>query len=172
VGVLCLLLGLYAFQVLPFSWLGAALIIAGVLFMAIEAFTPTLGLVGFVGLIAFGIGLYIIFPEGYRVAPTLILTLMAGAGGFLALILFAVVGSRSHGPMIGSEAIRKREGIVDDWDGKEGWVIVEGERWRARSDKPLSPGEKVRVVEVDGLVLVVKSAKAGSLLSALQPKEA
>ena len=64
--------------------------------------------------------------------------------------------------------------IVDVHSGlvREGWVIVEGERWRARSDKPLNRGEKVRVIEVDGLVLVVKQAKAGGLLGAMQPKEA
>ena len=74
--------------------------------------------------------------------------------------------------MIGGEAIRKREGVVDDWDGKEGWVIVEGERWRARSDRPLAPGDKVRVVEIDGLVLIVKQAKAGGFLGGMAPSEA
>ena len=172
VGVLCLILGFYAFQVLPFNWLGAALMIAGAIFMALEAFTPTLGLVGLAGLLTFGFGLFIIFPEGFRVSPGVIIAIMATAGGFLALILFAFVGSRSHGPLIGAEAIRRREGVVDEWDGREGWVIVEGERWRARSDKPLEPGDKIKVVEVDGLVLVVKQAKAGGLLGALQPKEA
>jgi membrane-bound serine protease (ClpP class) len=172
VGLMCFILGLYAFNVLPFEWLGVALMLAGGLFMLVEAFSPTFGLVGLIGLLIFGAGIYTVFPEGYRVSPTVIAAILTVAGGFLALILFAVVGSRSHGPLIGAEAIRRREGVVDDWDGNEGWVIVEGERWRARADKPLSPGDKIRVVEVDGLVLVVKQAKAGSLLGALQPKEA
>ncbi|GJL90845.1 NfeD family protein [Hyphococcus sp.] len=172
VGVVCLLLGFYAFQVLPFNALGLALIIVGALMILLEAYTPTLGLVGLAGLAVFGFGLFIVFPEGFRVSAAVIGTIMAIAGAFLGLILFAVVGSRSHGPMIGSEAIRKREGVVDDWDGKEGWVVIEGERWRARADKPLSRGDRVRVIEVDGLVLVVKHAKAGGLLSGLQPKEA
>lgn len=172
VGVISFILGLYAFQVLPFNWLGAALMIAGAILILIEAFTPTFGLAGVAGLLVFGFGIFVIFPEGYRVSPGVIAAILAIAGGLLALILFAVVGSRSHGPLIGSEAIRRREGVVDEWDGREGWVIVEGERWRARSDKPLTPGEKVRVVEVDGLVLVVKQAKAGGFLGALQPKEA
>ena len=172
VGVVSFILGLYAFQVLPFNWLGAALMIAGAILILVEAFTPTFGLAGVAGLLVFGFGIFVIFPEGYRVSPGVIAVILAVAGGFLALILFAVVGSRSHGPLIGSEAIRRREGVVDEWDGQEGWVIVEGERWRARSDKPLSRGDKVRVVEVDGLVLVVKQAKAGGFLGALQPKEA
>ncbi|MEO1241533.1 MAG: nodulation protein NfeD [Pseudomonadota bacterium] len=172
VGIVCLLLGFYAFQVLPFNWLGLALMAVGVVFMTLEAYTPTFGIVGLAGLLLFGFGLFVVFPEGFRVSFSVIGTILAIAGGFLALILFALVGSRSHGPMIGGEAIRKREGVVDEWDGKEGWVIVEGERWRARADKPLSPGDKIRVVEVDGLVLVVRQARAAGLLGGLAPKEA
>ncbi len=160
-GVLCLILGLYAFQVLPFSWLGAMLMGVGALLIIVEAYTPTFGLAGLTGLGVFASGLYLIFPEGFRVSTSLIATIVASAGAVLALIFFAIVGSRSHGPMIGAEAIRRREGVVDDWDGKEGWVIVEGERWRARSDRPLSPGDRVKVVEIDGLVLVVRQAKGG-----------
>ncbi|HBS30437.1 MAG TPA: hypothetical protein DEA40_01620, partial [Parvularcula sp.] len=145
-GVLCLVLGLYAFQVLPFNWLGAMLMGIGALLIIVEAYTPTFGLSGLTGLAVFAAGLYLIFPEGFRVSTSLIATIVASAGAILALIFFAIVGSRSHGPMIGAEAIRRREGVVDDWDGREGWVVIEGERWRARSDRPLSPGDKVKVV--------------------------
>jgi membrane-bound serine protease (ClpP class) len=170
-GVLCLILGLYAFQVLPFNWLGAMLMGVGAILILVEAYTPTFGLVGLTGLGVFAAGLYLVFPEGFKVSTGLIATIVATAGAFLALVFFAIVGSRSHGPMIGAEAIRRREGVVDDWDGKEGWVIIEGERWRARSERPLSPGDKVKVVEIDGLVLVVRQAK-GSLFPLGAPQEA
>ncbi len=165
VGITCLVLGLYALQVLPTEWLPLALMGVGAVLIAAEAYTPTFGLVGVFGLGLFGFGMYYLFPEGFRVSGGVIGTLLAFVGAFLALILIAVVGSRSHGPMIGAEAIRRREGIVDDWHGKEGWVIVEGERWRARADRPLQPGDKVRVIEIDGLVLVVRQAKAPGLLA-------
>ncbi len=172
IGLLCLVLGFYSFQVLPFNWLGLVLMGVGVIFMVVEAYTPTFGLVGLAGLLTFGFGLFVVFPEGFRVSPSVIGTIMAIAGGLLGLVLFAIIGSRSHGPLIGADAIKRREGVVDDWDGKEGWVIVEGERWRARADKPLRPGDKIRVVEVDGLVLIVKQAKAGGFLGGLTPNEA
>ncbi len=171
VGLVCLILGLYSFQVLPFNWLGLVLMGAGVIFITLEAYTPTFGLIGLAGVVLFGFGLFVVFPEGFRVSPSVIATVVAIAGAFLGLILFAVVGSRSHGPMIGSEAIKRREGVVDDWDGKEGWVIVEGERWRARSDKPLKKGDRVKVIEIDGLVLIVKQAKAFGILGGLVPNE-
>jgi membrane-bound serine protease (ClpP class) len=172
VGLTCLILGLYSLQVLPFNWLGLVLMGAGVIFIVVEAYTPTLGLVGLAGMVLFAFGLFVIFPAGFRVSPSVIGAVVAIAGAFLGLILVAVVGSRSHGPLIGSEAIVRRDGVVDDWDGKEGHVIVEGERWRARSDKTLKKGDKIRVVEVDGLVLVVKQAKASGFLGGLVPNEA
>ena len=167
-----LLLGLYSFQVLPYNGLGAGLMALGVALMAIEAYSPTFGVAGLTGLVAFGFGLYTLFPAGFEVSPVVIASLLTTMGGLLALVLFALISSRSHGPMIGGDAIRRREGHVDEWDGTEGWVVVEGERWRARSNKPLTPGDKVRVVEVDGLVLVVRQAKAGSMLSGLIPADA
>jgi membrane-bound serine protease (ClpP class) len=172
IGLGCLILGLYAMQVLPYNWLGLALMGAGALFILVEAYTPTLGLVGLAGAIMFAFGLFVVFPEGFKVSPTVIGGIVVIMGSFLAMILFAVIGSRNHGPLIGAEAIRRREGVVDDWDGKEGWVIVDGERWRARSDRVLKKGERVRVVEIEGLVLIVKQAKASGLLGGILPSEA
>ncbi len=166
-GLTCLVLGLYALQVLPHDRLPLALMGIGAILIAVEAYTPTFGLAGLAGLGLIGGGMYFLFPEGFRVSTSVIGALVASVGALLGLTLVAVVGSRSHGPLIGGDAIRKREGVVDDWRGGEGWVIIEGERWRARADKPLAPGDKVKVVDVDGLVLVVKQAKAGSLLSGL-----
>ncbi|MFN0023912.1 MAG: NfeD family protein [Parvularculaceae bacterium] len=162
-GVVCLLLGLYALQVLPYNWLPLALMGVGAILIAIEAYSPTFGLAGLSGLGLLGVGMYFLFPEGFRVSPSVIGSTVGIVGAFLGLILVAVVRSRNHGPMIGGEAIVRREGIVDDWDGKEGWVIVEGERWRARSDRTLQKGDKIKVVEIEGLVLVVRQAKSGML---------
>ncbi|MEL6372150.1 MAG: nodulation protein NfeD [Pseudomonadota bacterium] len=171
-GIIFLLLGLYSFSVLPYNQLGAGLMAVGAVLIFVEAFLPTAGFAGLTGLIVFGAGMYLVFPEGFRLSPVVVGSILATVGLFLGAIFVALVGSRSHGPMIGGEAIRRREGVVDEWEGREGWVIVEGERWRARSDRPLNPGDKIRVVEIDGLILVVKQAKAGSFLGGLSPSEA
>ncbi|MEM1396467.1 MAG: nodulation protein NfeD [Pseudomonadota bacterium] len=171
-GVVCLLLAFYSFQVLPFNQLGIGLMVVGLVLMTLEAYTPTFGIAGLVGLLSFAGGLYVVFPEGFQISPFVIGSLIVSVGLLLGMILVAIVGSRNHGPLIGGDAIRKREGIVDEWEGGEGWVIVEGERWRARSDKPLQPGDKIRVVDVDGLVLIVRPLKAGGLLGGLTPTAA
>ena len=171
-GLTCLALGLYSLQVLPFNWLPLALMGIGAILIVVEAYSPTFGVAGLAGLSLFGVGMYFLFPESLRVSPVIIGVSVATAGALMAVVLMAFIGSRSHGPMIGAEAIRKREGVVDEWDGGEGWVIIEGERWRARADKPLKPGDRIRVVDIDGLVVTVKQAKAGGLFANLAPGEA
>ncbi len=172
VGLVCLSLAFYSFSILPYNGLFLALMGIGVLLVILEAYTPTFGIAGLFGLALFGTGLYFLFPEEVgRVSPATIISILAVGGVLLGAILVALVRSRGHGPLIGAEAIRRREGKVDEWDNQkgEGMVIVDGERWRARSKQPLSPGDRVRVVEVDGLVLDVKSAQADSALSRLMP---
>ena len=56
VGAICLLLALYAFNVLPVNYAGLALILLGVALMAAEAFAPSFGVLGIGGVIAFVIG--------------------------------------------------------------------------------------------------------------------
>jgi membrane-bound serine protease (ClpP class) len=61
--------------------------------------------------------------------------------------------SRRRRPRVGVEAmVGRRAAVLED-----GWVRVQGERWRAQAeDGPLLPGETVEVTGVDGLTLRVR----------------
>lgn len=159
-GAICLLLAFYSFQVLPENGLFLAVIGLGLLLLILEAFVTTAGIAGLAGTALIAVGLYYLFPESFRVSLGLIIGLVAGMGAVLALLLWELVKSRAHGPLIGKEAIRGRIGRVEEWEGAEGWVIVDGERWRARSKTPLRPGDQVKVQEVEGLVLIIRKASA------------
>ncbi len=63
-GAICLVLALYAFQVLPVNYAGLGLILLGILFMTAEAFVPSFGALGVGGVIAFAIGSVILFDTG------------------------------------------------------------------------------------------------------------
>jgi membrane-bound serine protease (ClpP class) len=56
-------------------------------------------------------------------------------------------------PEVGVEALVGAQGELT----AAGWVSVNGELWRARSEAPLEVGERVRVCAVDGLTLVVEA---------------
>ncbi|ADM10587.1 putative transmembrane protein [Parvularcula bermudensis HTCC2503] len=159
-GFLSLLLALYAFQILPYNELFAVIMALGAFLVVVEMFTPTFGLAGAAGITLFAVGLWFLFPEELRIAPGILVGAVGGVVLILGAAFFAITASRSHGPLIGGEAIRKRSGRVDEWDieSGEGFVIVDGERWRARSKDPLAEGDAIKVAEIDGIVLVVRRA--------------
>ena len=55
-GAVCLVLGLYALNQLPFNYAGLALLLIGVACMILEVFTPSFGVLGIGGLVAFVLG--------------------------------------------------------------------------------------------------------------------
>ena len=56
VGAICLLIALYALQLLPVNFAGVALLVVGIAFMIAEVFVPAYGSLGIGGIIAFVIG--------------------------------------------------------------------------------------------------------------------
>jgi membrane-bound serine protease (ClpP class) len=162
-GVVSLIIAFYSFQVLPVNWAGAGLLLIGVILVVAEAYTPSLGLLGLFGLILFVIGALLMFPSdapGFSLSPGVVITATSLLAILLGAILFAVVRTHGKVPMIGSEATSTRNGVVIEWDGTEGYVLVEGEQWKARSQSALSPDQEVEVTAVNGLILDVRPKSA------------
>jgi membrane-bound serine protease (ClpP class) len=83
VGAICLLLALYAFQVLPVNYAGLALIVLGVLLMIGEIFMPSFGALGIGGIVAFIAGSIILMDTevpGFGI-PTALIGSIAAVGG-------------------------------------------------------------------------------------------
>jgi membrane-bound serine protease (ClpP class) len=156
VGLICLLLALYTFQILPINYTGLALIILGILFMVGEAFTPSFGALGIGGVIAFVVGSIILMDEeSMRISlPLIIGTALVSAGFFLWVMGRMYAISRKKVRTGAEEMIGSIGEAMDDFT-EEGRVWVHGESWRARSATPVHKGEKVRVLSQDGLTLNV-----------------
>ena len=60
IGTICLLLGLYALNMLPINYAGLALMLLGIAFLVVEAFNPTVVL-GLGGVAAFLLGAAMLF---------------------------------------------------------------------------------------------------------------
>jgi membrane-bound serine protease (ClpP class) len=158
-GAISLLLALYAFQILPVNYAGLALLSLGIIFMLAEAFVPSFGALGFGGVIAFVFGSIILFDKegtGYAVSLPLIFALSFISAGFFLFIVGAAVKARKRPVVSGQEEMQHAVGVViDDFEG-QGRIRIHGEVWLAETAVPLSRGDKVQVVAVDGLVLKVQ----------------
>lgn len=165
VGAICLLLALFAFQVLPVNYAGLALIALGIVLMAAEAFAPSFGALGLGGIAAFVVGSVILMDTdvpGFGI-PTGLIVGVSGIGGAftLGIIWFAISSKRrtivsGSEQLIGATAVAKR-----DFTGR-GMVHVLGENWIAESRVPVSKGQELRVTRRDGLVLQVEPINATS----------
>ncbi len=159
VGAICLLLALYAFQILPVSWTGLALVGLGVALMTAEAFLPTFGAIGVAGIVAFVTGSVLLMDTGvpgFRVSPLAIGTFAAITGGLVLLTASLAVRSQRRPLASGAEELMREAGKVVAWEGGEGRIRIQGEIWLARGPGGLAPGDPVKVKDRDGLVLEVE----------------
>jgi membrane-bound serine protease (ClpP class) len=164
-GAICLLLGLYALQLLPVNYAGLALILLGVAFMVAEAFYPGYGVLGIGGVVAFVVGGIILIDTelpGFGIPLGLIVGIAAVSALLLGLLGGMALKSRQRQTVSGDAVLIGSVGEMLEDAATEGWARVHGESWRVRTASPLQNGQKVRVVARDDLVLQVKPLEAES----------
>lgn len=164
VGAICLLLALYAFQLLPVNFAGLGLILLGVVLIVAEAFVPAYGALAIGGVVSFVVGAVVLMRTGtaaYGIAlPTVIGIAVAGAG-VIGGIVWLALHSRARPVVSGREQmIGASAEVIADFQGR-GFVHVHGERWQAESAVALARGQRVTVTGMRGLVLEVGPAAPG-----------
>jgi membrane-bound serine protease (ClpP class) len=162
-GGICLLVGLYALQLLPVNYAGLALMALGVGLLVAEAVNPSVGAFGAGGLVSFVVGSVMLMNTGvpgYGVNLGVIAGIAVCAAALLALIVWLVFRSRRAGPVTGDAAMQMDTGELLEpvSAGGEAWMMVRGERWRVHCDTALPAGARVRVVSRQGLLLRVEPA--------------
>lgn len=159
IGIICLLLGAYGLQMLPVNYAGLALIIVGIGMMVGEVFTPTVGILGFAGVVAFVVGSLILIDTqaaGYGVPISVVAGFAATSAGLTMFTLGAAMRARHGKVKTGKEGMIGETGeALKDFDG-QGRVRAFGEVWAARSSSPIAEHATVRITDVDGLTLIVQ----------------
>jgi membrane-bound serine protease (ClpP class) len=161
IGAICLLIALYAFQMLPVNYAGFALLILGIILMIGEAVAPSFGALGIGGVIAVVIGSIILIDTdvpGFMVSRPLIGGIaLASSFGLMAIIGIAVK-ARKRPVVSGREELVGAEGTALLDFEHQGSVFVHSERWNAVTGSPLREGQAIVVTGIDGLTLEVRPA--------------
>jgi membrane-bound serine protease (ClpP class) len=161
IGAICLLIALYAFQMLPVNYAGFALLLLGIILMIGEAVVPSFGALGIGGVISIVIGSIILIDTdvpGFVVSRPLIGAIaLVSSMGLMAIIGIAVK-ARQRPVVAGREELIGAKGTALLDFEQRGNVFVHSERWNAVTTSPLSKGQAVVVIDIDGLTLNVRPA--------------
>jgi membrane-bound serine protease (ClpP class) len=158
-GSICLLIALFAFQILSVNYAGLALVVLGTAMIIAEFFFPTYGSLGVGGLVAFIVGSLILFDTdvpGMNVGRPLIAAFATVGALMIAGIVYLATRAMRHPIATGAQSmIGATAEVVADFTGK-GRVRYGGELWNARSEAALHAGQSARIVKVEGLTLWVE----------------
>jgi membrane-bound serine protease (ClpP class) len=158
-GVICLLLGAYALQMLPVNYAGLALLVVGIGLMVAELVTPTIGVLGVGGVIAFVTGSVILFDSdlpGYRVSIPIIAATAVASATVFSIGLGSAMRARRLRISTGREAMIGASAVALEDFAERGNVRAFSENWLAQSPRPVRKGDKLRVTGIEGLVLTVE----------------
>ncbi|MGH9406211.1 MAG: NfeD family protein [Terriglobia bacterium] len=158
-GAIAIILALLGFNLLPINYVGAVLIIVGLVFFAFEAHLTTHGLLAAGGVIAVLFGSLILIKTPW---PGAHIHLSTSLGVTLPLAVIVVILLRAAFLSMRQKAVTGSEGMLDAVGvartdlAPAGKVLVHGELWDARSIETVPAGEPVRVRSIEGFTLLVE----------------
>jgi len=168
IGGICLLVALYAFQILPVNFAGLALIFLGFALIAVEFFVPSFGILGIGGIVSLTFGSVILMDTdvpGFGIPMSLIISIALTAGILFAGIMYYLAGSFKKPVVSGSESLVGQTGEVVSNNEEHGLrVHLDGEDWRAKATTKhhYDVGDTVLIERIDGLTLYVKHLENAS----------
>jgi len=161
-GIISLLIAVYAFQLLPLSFSGIALILVGIGLLIAESVIPSFGVFGIGGTIAFVFGsIFLIDTEHPRFLISLPLI---AAVAFVSILFFVfslgiIWRKRNTKIVSGQEELIGAVAFAEANFIDKGFVIINGERWAALFTHPVSKGQEVTVDTINGLVLTTSPSQ-------------
>lgn len=159
-GGICLLLAMYALQMMPVNYVGLGLLLLGIALMIAEAFNPSFGILGLGGVVAFVLGSIFLMDSdipGFQIALPLIIGIAVFSAGLIVITVGLLLKIRSKKATTGLETYPGKLAVVsDDFVDGTGLVQLDGALWQAKADAQLKQGDHVTVVNIKGLTLTVK----------------
>jgi len=158
-GSIAILLAFYAFSILPVNFVGILLIFLGLLFLILDILViPGIGILSVGGILSLFLGsLALSNPErGVTVSMSLIITVTVCIAAFFFIVLVGVARTMRQKVKVGVETLAGKSGVAKEDLLPEGFVVVEGELWWAKSEEPVRKGEEIKVLRKEGQILIVK----------------
>ncbi len=164
VGVVFILLAIFALNLLPTRFAAVVLILASFVLFALEAKFATHGVLAIGGIVTLVIGALLLvdapIPE-MRVKLATALALSIPMCLITVFLMTIALRARANKVVTGAEGLVGEVAVAQTTLAPAGKVFVHGEIWDAVASENVSPGEKIVVQKVDGLELKVKPVESG-----------
>lgn len=156
-GLIALLVGFVSLQILPFNYAGLILLFVSMALLISEVYVTSYGLLSLAALACLVFGGLLLFdtPESdLGVSKGTIAAVAVSIGLLSVFIVYLGVKSFKVPIQGGFEGMVGQKGEVVSWSQKSGKVYIGGEYWEATGEREFSPGEKVKVIESTGDLVV------------------
>jgi membrane-bound ClpP family serine protease len=167
-GAISLVLALFGMGMFEINFFAVVMIVLGIALLIAEIFTPTYGVLGVGGIISITLGI-IFLPVEPLVASNWIVQFRLMAIGigivasiFLLVVLAGISKLRKLPPKKGFGEFTNEFGIVTEDLDPEGYILVNGELWRARAvndDISISAGTRVKIIKRQQMIFIVEPAE-------------
>ena len=164
--MICLSVALFALGSISVNVAGLVLMVFAVLLFIADVKMPTHGFLTAGGVIAFFLGAIFLFAPSGSSGPTLspltVLFVTALMAGFFILVIRKAIRAQHWSVKTGPSALLGQPARVHTRLNPEGMVYFDGALWKAvTSQPPIEQGAEVRVDEIDGLTIHVRSHYGG-----------
>jgi membrane-bound serine protease (ClpP class) len=161
VGVIFILLAIFALNLLPTRFAAVILILASFALFALEAKFATHGVLAIGGIVTMVLGGLLLvdapIPE-MRVHLLTALAVSIPLGGITVFLMSIALKARANKVTTGAQGLVGEIGVAQTPLTPQGKVFVHGELWDATSSTAIAAGQTVMVRTVDGLLLRVEPA--------------
>ncbi len=167
IGVIAIVLALFAFGTLDANAAGVALMMFAVVLFVAEIKVASHGLLTAGGIAALILGTIVVFPPlrptfpglRYSVDPVVIATVVALTGAFFIVVIRTALRSTRLSTASGATLLAGAVGVAKSDISPSGIAYVGGEDWTAVSEGvPIPRGSRVRVKRVETVRLIVEPA--------------
>jgi membrane-bound serine protease (ClpP class) len=161
-------LGVFGLTILPARWWAIALIVIGLILLALDLALASLGPVTIAGAAALAVGSVWLYrgPDDLRLDGWLIALVVVGAVAFFVFVMTTVLRAQGMQTRAGMQAVLGKQGVVRSMLNPQGHVFVGGALWRAQAADgagQLRTGTPVRVTgTADEMTLMVEPLDAPS----------
>ena len=159
IGGIALIMAFFAMQTLPVNYAGIALILFAIILFIAEIKVISHGILAVGGIVSLVIGSLMLFrtPDAsIRISWSVLIPAVAVTSLFFLTVIAIAVKAQLRRPQGGKEAMVGEEGLAVTDIVKEGKVLIRGEYWSASSDKAIAKGARIRVIQVENLIVKVE----------------